>query len=237
MKKRSMKYASRQEDRGGNSAKDSGRAWIPVFFAALFVVGCAAGFAWLMQPRAETGLKSENGTQVVARDVFARSGRDGLGSAFGGRDWVEWSGKWTISASTAHVLEPSELASMVGISAGADASITATVSGNANCGLFASAIDAENRIEVVKQPLKSTWSIRRVDRASVVELGTLPAKRIGEIVTIAVDRPVVTVTVGDRKTSFLDDEIPNGNYAGLIAQGASPKSCLFDDVVVFVPDS
>lgn len=227
-----------ERSKGSEGSKGaSSRAWIPVFVGALFVIGCAALFSWLLRPRPETTIVQPDGTVAVAKDAFARSSSDGLGRTPNGRTWETWSGGWAVSAGAAHVVAPDPMGSAVVLDGGADASISVTVGGNARCGVVAASSSMARSVRLVKDPSAQVFELRSVTGDVDVVLGTLPMpKKSSAVVTLQTERGVVTATVGGERVSVVVDDLPAGTFAGLLASGSDQTRCTFDDVVVFRPE-
>lgn len=210
----------------------SRRDAIRLLVAVAFVVGAAAAFSLV----AVDGKPPVIGAfQDDPTDRFDRAAStDGLGQAPSGESWSSDSGTWGISAAVARVVESTGETDMASIEAGKGASVSAIIGGSGRCGV-AAAIADDGFVGLIDVPELGVWNVfvsRSGQRTPLAQITTGPelTSTNDVYVSLDVEGPVVTASVGLVRVSITVDDLPTGTRIGLLADGTA-TTCLFDDVV------
>lgn len=211
------------------------RAWIPVLVGALFVVAAAGLTSYLLRDRTVHSANTPAGFTVAFTDSFNRPAGP-IASARGAGRWVDLRGGWSIAAGAAYVSRSVMGDNIAVVEAGPYASVSAKVSGVGRCGLIADLVDAGDFLSLVRAEKFGVWNLQRQGNGDSKVLATVPgSKATAQQVSIAVEPPIVTATVGDAHVSVSIADLSIGRSAGLLASGTEPTACAFDDVIVSVP--
>jgi hypothetical protein len=218
--------------RGAAATHRGRRDAIRLFVAVVFVVGAAAVFSVVA---VEDDVPPQTAFEDDRTDRFDRpASDDGLGRAPSGETWRSESGTWGISAGVARVVESTGTTNLASVDVGAGASVAAVVGGSGLCGV-ASAVDDNDFVGLIEVADLGVWNVfvsRNGERTSLARITPTPASisTNDRYVSLDVEPPVVTATVGIDRVSITVDDLPTGTRIGLLADGVA-TTCLFDDVV------
>jgi len=212
------------------------REWVRLVVGVVFVVVVIGAFTFLFRDRSEGTTATSPGFSVITKDSFGRK----AGSIDSGKNTANWKsirGGWSVAAGAAFVSEPAPLLNIAAVDAGPNASVKAAVSGLGHCGLVANLIDESNYLAIVRIEEYGIWNLeQRVNGLQKVLATVGGSKGVVLNASIAVQAPIVTATVGDKRVSVSIPELAPGTSAGLYAADPNPSECVFDDVVISRPN-
>lgn len=186
-------------------------------------------------PTTEAGsLASEDG--FVAIEEFGQSGRlDELVTTLG---WTTPLGAWTVNAGTVALAESPGLAPAIAFTGlgASDGLIQVTLTQVASgAGLIFRYVDVQNYWAVTAVPGFVTWNVTKVvdGRPSIVaNLGVAPVDPNTTIGVILEGDQIVVLANGRPYATLRDDDLIDGQAAGLFAAGPDALPAQWDDFLV-----
>jgi hypothetical protein len=174
-------------------------------------------------------------TKGVFADNFDRPRNDaGLGRASGGQRWRTVHGLWAIDAGKAILSFPDKDVSVAVVGSVKYASIAASLTGKARCGIVARYVDDRNYVSLERIPEFSVWNLVIVRDGTATVVARLPDPDFAVTgVTLETGERVITAKVGFSETSFVEPASAATAKVGFIGHDSAADACTWDDMWVF----
>jgi hypothetical protein len=209
------------------------RSWLRLLAFATFVVVVAGTYAVIMRDAYHPAPKPPN--KGVFADDFDRPRNDsGLGRASGGQKWNLVHGLWAIDAGKAVVSFPEKDVSLAVVGSVKYASIAASITGKARCGIVARYLDDRNYVSLERIPAYAVWNVVVVRDGVSTVLGRIADPDFPVTgVTLETGERVISATVGFSKASFVEPTTIDTAKVGFIGHDLEAGACTWDDMWVF----
>jgi len=219
-----------------STATQNSKGWLRLLGAIIFVLVVAGVFAYTLGDRPSTQVRPST-NPTIAFDAFDHSSSsDSLGRINGKYQWASVAGQWEINGGVAHALASSSGSSFSTVEIGPNASVSASTTGRASCGLVSVFSDLSNFVSLQRDDKEGNWKIivvRNSKAETVGFVGGIAADN--NRISLLVDPPVITAFSGNNHSSVIVEELPTGTQAGIFTAGPAATLCTFDDVAFFAP--
>lgn len=219
-----------------SAAPQSSKSWLRLFGAIVFVFVVAGVFAYTIGDRPSTQVQQST-NPTIAFDAFNHSSSNGsLGRIDGKHEWVSVSGQWEINGGVAHSLASSSGSSFATVEIGIHASVSASTTGRAACGLVSVFSDLSNFVSLQRDDKDGNWKIIVIRNSKAETVGFVGGVAPdNNRISLLVDPPVVTAVSGNNHSSVIVEDLPAGTQSGIFTTGPGATFCTFDDVAFFTP--
>jgi hypothetical protein len=209
------------------------RSWLRLLAFATFVVVVAGVYSFIMRDAYHPAPKPPE--RGVFADKFDRPRNDtALGRASGGERWTSVRGLWAVDAGKAVVSFPDRDVSLAVVGSVHFASISASLTGKARCGIVARYVDDRNYLSLERVPAYAVWNIVVVRDGVATVLGRIADPDFPVTgVTLETGARVVTATVGFSKATFVEPTTTATAKVGFIGHDLESAACTWDDMWVF----